>query len=153
LGGSITGRHLEFEPRIKEARWLAETFAIHAMIDLSDGLAGDLKHILRASGVGAELLTRAIPISREAKLQAKAESSAKPPLLAALTDGEDFELLFALPGALAVRLLDGWKAQFPQTRLTCIGKILATPGLRLRDQNGVREIGGGGYEHFKPSRS
>src|ERR1019366_6594014 len=46
LGGSLEGRHLEFEPRLAEARWLAKNFSIHAMIDLSDGLAGDLRHIL-----------------------------------------------------------------------------------------------------------
>ena len=44
LGGSLAGRHLDFEPRLAEARWLAEHFSIHAMIDLSDGLAGDLRH-------------------------------------------------------------------------------------------------------------
>src|SRR5262249_40424848 len=48
LGGSGAGRHLEFEPRLAEARWLAEHFAIHAMIDISDGLAGDLRHLLEA---------------------------------------------------------------------------------------------------------
>ena len=47
LGGSLAGKHLEFEPRLAEARWLAEHFSIHAMIDLSDGLAGDLRHILK----------------------------------------------------------------------------------------------------------
>ena len=61
LGGSLAGKHLEFEPRLAEARWLAENFTIHAMIDLSDGLAGDLRHILKASRVGAELLKRPFP--------------------------------------------------------------------------------------------
>src|SRR6266436_425828 len=114
LGGSLAGRHMEFEPRLAEARWLAEQFSIHAMIDVSDGLAGDLRHILKASRVGAELLGAAIPISREARQNAKAESSAKPPLLAALTDGEDFELLFTVASSDAVLVLDGWKKQFPQ---------------------------------------
>src|SRR5262249_55419420 len=111
LGGSLAGRHLTFEPRIREGQWLAQNFKVHAMLDVSDGLAGDLRHLLRASHVGAELLSSAIPISREAKRAAKAESSAKPPMLAALTDGEDFELLFTVASGDAVRVLDGWKKQ------------------------------------------
>jgi thiamine-monophosphate kinase len=133
----------------KEARWLTEHFRIHSMIDLSDGLASDLRHILQASQVGAELLTSAIPISREAKLAARAESSAKPPLLAALTDGEDFELLFTVRSQDAVPLLDGWKKQFADVPLACIGKITAEPGLRLRDKKGVRPLTVHGYTHFE----
>ena len=148
LGGSRSGKHLDFEPRLEEAQWLADHFPIHAMIDLSDGLAGDLRHILRRSGVGAELLERAIPISRAARLQARAESPAKPPLLAALTDGEDFELLFATPGKQAVPLLDAWKRQFPAVRLSCIGRITSARGLKLRDKTGIRSLEAHGYVHF-----
>jgi thiamine-monophosphate kinase len=148
LGGSLAGKHLEFEPRLTEGRWLAEHFAIHAMIDVSDGLAGDLRHILRASRVGAELLTTSIPISRAAKMASKAESSAKPPLLAALTDGEDFELLFTVAAKDAVPLLDAWKKQFPKLALTCIGKITAGEGITLRDKTGARRLTAHGYEHF-----
>jgi thiamine-monophosphate kinase len=149
LGGSLPGRHLDFEPRLKEARWLAAHFDVHAMIDLSDGLAGDLRHILNASRVGAELLSSAIPISRAAKLHARSESSAKPPLLAALTDGEDFELLFALASKDAVKLLDSWKKKFPDTKLSCIGKITAGPGIQLRDKQGVKPLFVHGYTHFE----
>jgi thiamine-monophosphate kinase len=148
LGGSLQGRHLDFEPRLKEARWLAEHFDIHAMIDLSDGLAGDLRHILSASQVGAELLSTAIPISRAAKLQARNESSAKPPLLAALTDGEDFELLFTIASKDAVKLLDLWKKKFPGVKLSCVGKITAVPGIQLRDQQGIKPLFVHGYTHF-----
>ena len=148
LGGSLAGRHLDFEPRLAEARWLAEHFSIHALMDISDGLAGDLRHLLHASRVGADLRSSSIPISREAKLAAREKSSGKPALLAALTDGEDFELLFTLAAKSAVPLLDAWKKQFPDLPLTCIGKITTQPGLRLRDQQGVRELGVKGYEHF-----
>lgn len=148
LGGSLAGKHLDFEPRLAEAQWLAEHFPIHAMIDISDGLAGDLRHLMRAGHVGAELLSRAIPISRAAKLQARSESSAKPPLLAALTDGEDFELLFTLASNQAVPLLDAWKKRFPKLKLSCIGKITAEPGLKIRDKEGVRELNVTGYAHF-----
>jgi thiamine-monophosphate kinase len=148
LGGSIAGKHLEFEPRLKEARWLADHFSIHSMLDLSDGLAGDLPHLLKASKVGAELHSAAIPISREARLQAKAESSAKPPLLAALSDGEDFELLFTVASRDAVPLLDAWKVQFPDLPLSCIGKIKAGEGITLRDKEGARPLIAHGYTHF-----
>ena len=148
LGGSGAGRHLEFEPRLAEARWLARHFSPHAMMDLSDGLAGDLTHILKASRVGAELLARAIPISREARVAAKAEGSAKLPLLAALTDGEDFELLFTVASGEAVRLLDSWKKEFPKLALSCIGKITAGEGIAIRDAQGMRALAVKGYEHF-----
>jgi thiamine-monophosphate kinase len=148
LGGSLHGRHLEFEPRLAEGRWLAETFSVHAMIDISDGLAGDLRHILKASRVGAEVLANAIPVSRQARAASKAESSAKPPLLAALTDGEDFELLFTVASKDAVPLLDAWKEEFPEVKLSCIGKIIEREGLTIRDKTGVRPLEAHGYEHF-----
>jgi thiamine-monophosphate kinase len=148
LGGSISERHLHFEPRIKEAYWLAQNFPIHAMIDLSDGLAGDLRHILDATEVGAEIRAASVPVSRAAKLQAKLKPNGKTPLVAALTDGEDFELLFTAASKDAVALLDGWKKQFPHVHLTCIGKITAAHGLKIRDEHGVRELNVHGYTHF-----
>jgi thiamine-monophosphate kinase len=148
LGGSLAGRHLDFEPRLAEARWLAQHFSLHAMLDVSDGLAGDLRHILTASRVGAELLASAIPISREARRAAKAGSAAKPPLVAALSDGEDFELLFTVASRDAVPVLDAWKKQFPGLALTCIGKIKAGEGITLRDKQGVRPLTAHGYVHF-----
>jgi thiamine-monophosphate kinase len=148
LGGSLTGKHLEFEPRLAEGRWLAQNFRLHAMLDISDGLAGDLRHILKASRKGAELLATAIPISRAAREAQRAESSAKPPLLAALTDGEDFELLFTVVSRDAVPVLDGWRRQFPQVPLACIGKITASEGITIRDKEGVRPLTAHGYMHF-----
>jgi thiamine-monophosphate kinase len=149
LGGSLAGKHLEFEPRLEEARWLAEHFAVHAMIDLSDGLATDLRHVMRASGVGAELLKSAIPISRAAKERARRSESAKPALAAALTDGEDFELLFTVASRDAVRLLDAWKKRFPGLRLSCIGKIVPGRTLTLRDRHGAQTLDLHGYTHFE----
>ena len=148
LGGSLAGKHLEFEPRLEEARWLAEHFSIHAMIDLSDGLAGDLRHILKASGVGAELLKSAVPVSRAAKLQARKSSTAKPAIAAALTDGEDFELLFTVASRDAVKLLDAWKKKFPKLKLSCIGKIVAGGGIMIRDKTGSHKLDAHGYVHF-----
>jgi thiamine-monophosphate kinase len=147
LGGSLAGKHLEFEPRLNEARWLVQGVHVHAMLDLSDGLAGDLRHLLKASGVGAELLASAIPISRAARLAARAKPN-KPALLAALTDGEDFELLFTIASRDTVRLVDAWKQHFPDVRLNCIGKIVADEGITLRDKDGVRPLTAHGYVHF-----
>ena len=148
LGGSLASRHLEFEPRLAEARWLAQNFSLHAMLDISDGLAGDLRHILKASRVGAELLATAIPISPQARRAAKTEGAAKPPLLAALTDGEDFELLFTVASRDAVPLLDAWRKQFPKLPLSCIGKITSGEGITIRDKDGARPLTAHGYVHF-----
>jgi thiamine-monophosphate kinase len=158
LGGSIEGKHLDFEPRVREAEWLTENFALHAMIDLSDGLARDLRHILVASGVGAELLLSAIPVSRTAWRRAREQagwiesaigpSEYKPGWMAALTDGEDFELLFTIASRDAVRLLDRWKIQFPDLQLTCIGKLIPGQTLMLRDRQGARPFAADGYVHF-----
>ena len=144
LGGSIAGKHLDFTPRLAEARWLADHFDVHALMDLSDGLAGDLPHILRASGVGAELLKTAVPVSRAAKLR----TAEKPPFVAALTDGEDFELLFTLASKDAVKVVDGWKQAFPEVKLSCIGRIIEGSGVIIRDRNGIMPLKSGGYVHF-----
>ncbi len=148
LGGSLAGKHLDFEPRLAEARWLAGHFQLHSLMDLSDGLAGDLRHILTASGVGAEILKSAVPVSRAAKVRARENSAAKPPLAAALSDGEDFELLFTLAAGNAVKLLDRWKQQFPKLKLTCIGKIVPGEGILIRDKIGSRPLNANGYVHF-----
>lgn len=148
LGGSLAGRHLDFEPRLAEARWLAEHFPIHALMDVSDGLAGDLRHIVLASGVGAVLLKSAVPISRAAKQIAKRGDAAKPAFVAALTDGEDFELLFTVASKQAVPVLDAWNKQFPELKLSCVGKIVAGEGIKLRDSSGVRPLTAHGYVHF-----
>ncbi len=148
LGGSLAGKHLHFEPRLTEARWLAEQFSLHAMMDLSDGLAGDLRHLLSASNAGAEILKSAVPVSRPAKLRAKEGSSAKPAFVAALTDGEDFELLFTVASKSAVKLLDAWRKRFPELKLSCIGKIIAGEGILIRDKHGAHKLNAHGYVHF-----
>jgi thiamine-monophosphate kinase len=149
LGGSIAGHHLEFTPRLAEARWLAAHFLPSAMIDLSDGLAGDLGHLLTAANVGAELLESALPIRREAVQRARESEAAKSPLLAALTDGEDYELCFTLGQGQAVAMLDRFKNKFHDTPLRCVGKIVDRPGLKIRQKSGVMEIATRGHVHFQ----
>jgi thiamine-monophosphate kinase len=148
LGGSLAEKHLHFDPRLEEARWLAEHFHLHALMDLSDGLGGDLRHILNASKVGAEILKSAVPVSRVAKLRAKENSAAKPAFVAALTDGEDFELVFTIASKDAVKLLDAWKKKFPKLKLSCIGKIVAGDGILIRDKIGSHKFNAHGYVHF-----
>ncbi len=103
LGGSLLGRHLRVRPRTEEGIALARDYAATAMIDVSDGLARDLYHILEESGVGVRVEAAAIPISPDAR--ALAETSGRTPLEHALGDGEDFELLFTLAPDDAARLL------------------------------------------------
>ncbi len=150
LGGSILGHHLKFKPRVAEAAWLVERVPVHAMVDVSDGLNRDLGHILRASQVGATLNEQYLPIRREAKLRAREDAQAKPALWAALTDGEDFELVFTVPAADAVGLKDGWREAFPDTRLSLIGRIDAQAGLRLKQKDGIRSLSNeDGFDHFQ----
>ena len=69
-------------------------------------------------------------------------------MLAALTDGEDFELLFTVASKDAVKLLDAWRQKFPELKLSCIGKIVAGEGILLRDKIGSHKLNAHGYAHF-----
>lgn len=130
LGGSIAGRHLDFVPRLEEARLLQEHSNLNSMIDISDGLAADLHHILEESHVGARLYAANVPISDAAKRM----PDDLLPLDHALGDGEDFELLLTLSPQNAAALL----ANPPfETRLTHIGEITAEFGCYLQDASGT----------------
>jgi len=130
LGGSLAGRHLDFVPRLREARLLQESVRLHAMIDISDGLAADLHHILDESRVGAVLFEEAIPVSDAAT----AANDSRTPLEHALGDGEDFELLFTLSPDEGRQLLDSPPFDTP---LAHIGEITASRGCFLRNAAGV----------------
>ncbi len=139
LGGSLaSGRHLSFTPRLAESAKLVERCDLHAMIDLSDGLASDLGHICRESGVGARLIGAAIPLTAAARAAAE-------PLRAALTDGEDYELLFTLAPDQADRLL----AEPPfATPIARIGTAVEGSGITLVDPAGqARPLGALGWRH------
>ncbi|MEI6561240.1 MAG: thiamine-phosphate kinase [Verrucomicrobiota bacterium] len=122
LGGSLAGKHLDFIPRLDEARWLTEHFRLHAMMDLSDGLGADLPRLAKASGCGFELgeLPCTPGCSREA----------------ALGDGEDFELLFAVAPRQAARLEAAWP--FQKLPLTRVGVLTAN----------TRHLSVHGFDHF-----
>ncbi len=126
FGGSILGKHLSFEPRVREALYMAEHFAIHAAIDVSDGLLLDLHRVAEASGVGAEVNLDRVPIDPAAHALSATSGGKKSPLEHALSDGEDFELILALPPDEANRLLNDPNLDLP---LTIIGRFTEEPGL------------------------
>jgi thiamine-monophosphate kinase len=143
LGGSIRGRHLTFTPRIDLALKLAQTAgdALHAMMDLSDGLAQDLPRMCAASGTGAEIHAARLPIHEDA--HALAEADHIPAGLHALADGEDYELLFAIDPDAVPSIIN-----VHDTPLTAIGTITAEKTLRLLDANGKpHPWPRGGWEH------
>jgi thiamine-monophosphate kinase len=129
LGYSRHGKHLSFTPRIEEARRLHEGFRITAMMDLSDGLGGDVFHLTGESGVGALIEADAIPI-------ADGPADGRLPLDHALSDGEDFELLFTTPTEDAERLMKDQPLAYLGVQLTRIGTVAVESGVRLR-QGGV----------------
>jgi len=129
FGGSIRGKHLSFQPRVWEALALHQVVGLHAMIDVSDGLAADLHHILDESDTGAVVRAVAVPISEAARRPADEKSA----LEHALGDGEDFELLFTLSAEDGRRLL----ANPPfDTPLTHIGEITVERTCQLIDVTG-----------------
>lgn len=139
LGGSYRSkRHLDFIPRLKEARCLVDNFKVSSMIDISDGLSTDLNHIAKASGVGACIYEELIPVSDDAH-----------GVDAALNEGEDFELLFTMPLAEARRLAVK-NIEVSGLKLTQIGEILdKKSGVRIIGKNGkVRSLQAKGFAHF-----
>jgi len=129
LGGSLaSGRHLDFSPRLSEARWLVTDPVRRpsAMMDLSDGLAKDLPRLAKASGVGYRIDVDALP--RHEGID----------VAAALDDGEDYELLLTF-SPQRMPDTDSWAARFPALPLTVIGEVTETVETPLDT---------GGWDHF-----
>jgi thiamine-monophosphate kinase len=141
LGGSRRGKHLTFIPRVAEARWLVRHFHLHAMIDLSDGLSGDLQRLVEAGDkrLGFDISAGAVPVS----------TAAKGNLQAALNDGEDFELLFTVAPRDAAGLRAKWRRRF-DLPLTEIGRVVPSRGtVCLVTADGRRRpLTAAGYDHF-----
>ena len=133
LGGSIRGRHLNFFPRIDEARWLTANFKVHAMMDLSDGLGTDLPRLAGASKLGFAIDERALPLSRGCTIQQ------------AISGGEDYELLFAVSPRERKRLQKGWQKKFPGLPLTRIGRLNQKSKIKNQELKS-------GYVHFRQRR-
>lgn len=148
LGGSIYGHHLKFQPRVLEGQELARS-GVSAMIDISDGFLQDLGHILTASQTGACIETENIPCSRAALKAARGDREKA--LIAALSDGEDFELLFCLAPAKKRMFERQWNKKFPQTPLSWVGRIEAKKGIRWAaggQKRAAPRLVRKGYQHF-----
>ena len=141
LGGSLAGHHFRFEPRLAEGAWLARQPAVVAMMDLSDGLAKDI-WALTPRGLIASVRPELIPVSSAAR------QAARPPGLPAwrraLTDGEDYELLFVLrAGASEAEFLRRWSRRF-DTPVHGIGRFA-----RRTAPGDVRWKSLHGFEHLR----
>jgi thiamine-monophosphate kinase len=142
FGGSILGKHFSFTPRVREALLLHERYELHAMIDVSDGLAADLGHILDESRCGAVLRASSIPVDSSVRQIAGDESR----LTSALYDGEDFELVFTLPPDDGRRLL----SERPLVLVSHLGEITTGQDLELEWEDGRRQtLERKGYDHFR----
>ncbi|MBL7115711.1 MAG: thiamine-monophosphate kinase [Kiritimatiellae bacterium] len=144
LGGSQAENHLCFDPRVQQGQWLRNWAT--AMIDVSDGLAGDLRHLCDMSKTGCDLNASAIPVS----LAAKKLDDGTPPLDHALHDGEDFELLFTIPEDNLNLFTEAWAKAFPNLTCSMIGIMTEQTGLIrciFPDGESVA-LEHGGYQHF-----
>ena len=130
LGGSIRGKHLRFFPRIRESRWLTENFRVHAMMDLSDGLGADLPRLAKASKLGFTIDKQSLPLVAGATI------------INAISDGEDYELLFAISPRDRTRVQRAWRKKFPKLPLTRIGSLISHSA--IRNSHLPR-----GYTHFQ----
>ena len=132
LGGSIRGKHLQFQPRVWEGRWLSEHFKPSAMMDLSDGLAKDLPRLAKQSGVGFQLVYQRVPKSPGCELAQ------------ALSGGEDYELLFTVSPEDAESLRAAWAQAFPGLPIANVGWLCP------EEESMVAEFDGfGGWDHFR----
>ncbi|MDR1477705.1 MAG: thiamine-phosphate kinase [Planctomycetaceae bacterium] len=147
LGGSILSHQFIFEPRIFEAIYLNQNHSIHAGIDISDGLAIDLHRVAKESNLGTIIYADAIPISRDASICTK--KSGRLPIEHALSDGEDFELILAVPEDEATKLIESQPLldRFG-CRLSKIGKFTTDKNIRIVNKNGtIEKLEPLGFQH------
>lgn len=139
-------RHWKPHPRLEVARVLAATGAVHSMMDISDGVASDLKHILKASGVSARVDISSLPLS--SALTEYAAISGLNPIETALGGGEDYELLFTMSEGESVSELT---AAGEVVKITRIGTVTESESGTVRWMNGDEELetGFSGFDHFR----
>jgi len=139
----LRARQLEPAPRLRSGLALAAAGA-RAMIDLSDGLAGDALHLAQASGVGLRVETGSLPLAKG--VAEVAAAAGRDPLELATSGGEDYELLAALPPDRLAEASTRIGAA-AETTLTPIGEVVAGEGVELRLPGGGL-LESRGYDHF-----
>jgi thiamine-monophosphate kinase len=143
---TVTAAHLRPTARVAEGRWLGAAAGVHAMMDCSDGLATDLAHICRASGVGARVALSRLPVDPAAREVAGALGTDA--LTWATSGGEDFELLLTCERTSVDALRDGLR-RATGTALTVVGEIEAVEaGVTFLDAAGEPVTVAPGYEHL-----
>ena len=125
--------HNKPEPFVNEGIWLGGRNEVHAMMDISDGIASDLLHILQMSGVGAEVSLDMIPTNT--------------PIELAVAGGEDYKLLLTVDVGAAARLAEDYKAKFGEP-LYEIGRIVAGEEIRWLDRGNPVLLEYEGFAHF-----
>ncbi len=137
----LVARYCEPTPRLQAGLALRDIAT--AMIDISDGLIAELGHMCEDKVMGAEVLTALVPLSEPLLSTSGFESAVRMALFA----GDDYELCFTAPSDKSRQIQD--TAQALNLPMTCIGKIMETPGVNARHPDGeVLVFGGSGYQHF-----
>ncbi len=142
----LVSAHLDPVPQVALGRVLAESGVVHAMQDLSDGLATDLAHICTESGVAAVVVADKIPLSP--LLHEAAKICGQSPLDWALAGGEDYQLLFTVGEQQVAELSSLVRAQTGR-ELFAVGRIVEGQGVFIEEAGQRREISYRGYEHFR----
>ena len=132
-GTEFVAAHLDPKPYVREGVWLGKQRAVRAMMDLSDGLASDLGHILKASGAGAEISVERIPTRTTVEL--------------AVTGGEDYRLLLTTDPDEADALIERYAQRFG-TPLYEIGRIIEGSGIRWKENGRAIRPRWQGFRHF-----
>lgn len=125
--------HRRAQARIAEGAFLGECEAVHAMMDVSDGIASDIKHIMEQSGVGAEIYLDVVPTDYDIRY--------------ATTGGEDYELLLTVDPRHFVEVAEALRTK-TETPLTAIGRITEGGALVWLDNGAPADIELRGFTHF-----
>ncbi|MEJ5349130.1 MAG: thiamine-phosphate kinase [Desulfosoma sp.] len=141
-------KHWVPEPRVREGRLMAASGWVHAMIDVSDGLLGDLAHLCEANGVGAVIDVDALPV--DSACEAVAQALGQDAILWALSGGEDYELLAAVDPVGLDNIVENL-AQAGAVPCRVVGRIVPRDdGIRcMRRDGSLMEITSGhAWDHF-----